>query len=80
MSIVDEQLAEAFVCPKCNHRGAKVERLAMSGTGFSRLLEIQAHRYIFAACPNCGYTEVFDLAVLEDRDDLGTLLEVLFSN
>ncbi|MBP7459903.1 MAG: hypothetical protein KBA26_01315 [Candidatus Delongbacteria bacterium] len=78
MKEVDQKLADAFVCPKCRQRGAHVERLAMSGTGLSRLLEIQSHRYAFASCNNCGYTEVFDLKVLEGKDNLGSILEVLF--
>ena len=77
---VDHLLAQEFTCPRCKHSGAHVERLAMSGTGLSRLLEIQAHRYAFVSCTNCGYTEVFNLRVLEGKDDVGTLLEVIFSD
>jgi len=57
-----------------------VEQLAMSGTGLSRLLEIQHHRYAFVSCQNCGYTEVYDLRVLAGKDSLGTFLEVLFAD
>jgi predicted nucleic-acid-binding Zn-ribbon protein len=77
---VDHLLAQEFTCPRCGNSGAHVERLAMSGTGLSRLLEIQAYRYAFVSCINCGYTEVFNLRVLEGRDDVGTLLEVIFSD
>ena len=77
---VENLLAQEFTCSRCGHAGAHVERLAMSGTGLSRLLEIQAHRYAFVSCANCGYTEVYNLRTLEGQDDLGTLLEVLFSN
>jgi predicted nucleic-acid-binding Zn-ribbon protein len=80
MSKIEQSLAEAFVCPRCTHQGAQVERLAMSGTGISRLLEIQAHRYAFASCTNCGYTEVYNLRLLEGKDNLGTFFEILFSN
>jgi predicted nucleic-acid-binding Zn-ribbon protein len=73
-------LAREFVCAKCHHQGAKVEQLAMSGTGLSRLLEIQAYRFAFASCTNCGYTEVYNLQVLAGKDDLGTVLEVLFAD
>ncbi|MHB8114440.1 MAG: zinc ribbon domain-containing protein, partial [Bellilinea sp.] len=48
------------------------------GTGLSRLLEIQPYRYSFVSCNNCGYTEVFNLRILEGRDDLSTFLDVLF--
>ncbi|OGO11668.1 MAG: hypothetical protein A2Y93_08175, partial [Chloroflexi bacterium RBG_13_68_17] len=59
---------------------AKVERLAMSGTGISRLFEIQPYKYAFVSCQNCGYTEVYNLRTLEGRDDLGEILEILFAD
>jgi hypothetical protein len=59
--------------------GAHVERLAMSGTGFSRFFDIQPYRYAFVSCNNCGYTEIFNLKVLEGKDDLGTFIDILFS-
>lgn len=77
---VDQALMEKFKCAKCGHQGAHVQRLAMSGTGLSRLLEIQNHTYAFVSCIQCGYTEVFDLQVLEGKDNLGTLLDILFMN
>jgi predicted nucleic-acid-binding Zn-ribbon protein len=54
---VDQALGQAFSCPRCGHHGAHVERLAMSGTGVSRLFEIQQYRYAFVSCHNCGYTK-----------------------
>lgn len=79
MSHVDDQLAAAFVCSRCRQRGAHVQRLAMSGTGISRLFDIQPYRYAFASCHNCGYTEVYNITTLEGKDDLATILDVLFS-
>jgi len=80
MATVEEQLGQAFVCAKCHQQGGHVEELAMSGTGLSRLFEMQPYRYVFVSCNNCGYSEVYNLDTLQGRDDLGTLLEVLFSN
>ncbi len=80
MATVEQQLSLAFVCPKCRQHGAHVERLAMSGTGLSRLMEIQPYRYAFASCDNCGYTEVYNLKVLAGKDNLGTFLDVLFAD
>ena len=80
MHDVDEQLAREFVCDRCGEKGAHVERLTMSGTGLSRLLEVQPYRYAFVSCNNCGYTDVFDLRVLEGKDDVGTFLEILFAD
>ncbi len=80
MASVNQSLEQAFVCPKCHSKGATLEQLSMSGTGLSRLFEIQLHRYGFLSCNNCGYTEVYNLKVLQGRDDLGSLLDILFSN
>ena len=80
MSRVEDLLSREFTCARCKQKGAHVERLAMSGTGISRLFEIQPYRYAFVSCTNCGYTEVYNLKVLDGKDDLGTFLEVLFSN
>lgn len=80
MSRATTQLAHSFVCPKCHSRGAQVEKLAMSGTGLSRLLEFQPYRYAHASCHNCGYTEVYNLRVLEGKDNLGTFLDLLFAD
>ena len=78
MSQATELLAREFVCARCGNKGGQTQELAMSGTGISRLLEIQPYRYTFVSCPNCGYTEVFNLDILEGRDDLGTFLDALF--
>ena len=80
MGKAEDELARAFVFGKCHEAGGHVERLAMSGTGISRLLEIQPYRYAYVSCINCGYTEIYNLKSLEGKDDLGTFLEVLFSN
>jgi len=77
---VQQQLAEAFVCAKCGSIGGRAEALAMTGTGLSRLLEIQHHRYAFVSCHNCGYTEVYNLKTLQGKDSLGTFLEILFAD
>jgi predicted nucleic-acid-binding Zn-ribbon protein len=78
MSHLDQILAQKFVCAHCDQSGAHVERLAMAGTGISRFLEIQRYRYAFVSCLNCGYTEVWNLKMLEKRDNLGEFLEILF--
>ena len=80
MSKVIDILAKEFVCSKCKSGGATVEKLAMSGTGWSRFLDIQLYRYLFASCHHCGFTEIYNLKMLEEKgDDLGTFLDILFS-
>lgn len=80
MSKTEALLGTEFKCPRCEHHGAQSERLSMSGTGLSRLFEVQPYRYAFVSCNNCGYTEVYNLKILEGKDDIGTFLEILFAD
>jgi predicted nucleic-acid-binding Zn-ribbon protein len=80
MSDLDDKLGREFVCARCEEKGAHVERVSMSGTGVSRLFEVQPYRYAFVSCANCGYTEVYNLDTLEGKDDVGTFLEILFAD
>jgi predicted nucleic-acid-binding Zn-ribbon protein len=75
---VKETLGSRFVCARCHSQGGHVEELSMSGTGISRLLELQPYRYAFVSCNNCGFTEVFNLDVLKGKDDVGKFLDILF--
>jgi predicted nucleic-acid-binding Zn-ribbon protein len=77
---LDYALSQQFKCPKCKNVGANVDRLAMAGTGISRFMEIQAYTYAFVSCFNCGYTEIYNLKTLEGRDDIGSILDILFMN
>ena len=44
------------------------------------MLDIQPYKYLYLSCTSCGYTEVFDLKVLEGKKDtLGDVLDVIFS-
>ncbi len=77
---IEDMLAEQFSCRHCHGHGAHVERLSMSGTGLSRLFEVQPYRYAFVSCKNCGYTEIFNLRMLQGKDDVGLFLDILFAD
>lgn len=79
MSKIVDHLAKEFICQHCKQHGAHVERVSMSGTGITRFLDVQPYLYVFVSCHNCGYTEVFNLKMLEGKDDVGVFLDVLFS-
>ena len=79
MNEIKHILASEFVCSKCKSRGGIAENLAMSGTGFSRFVDIQLHKFSFVSCVNCGYTEVYNLKVLSAAYKSGDIFEVLFS-
>lgn len=75
---IDDQLAQRFVCPKCQSAGAAVKRFAATGTGLSRMFDIEHNVFIAASCLNCGYTEVYNPEILEGKDDVGAVLDLIF--
>ena len=80
MRPLDEKIAGRFRCAKCRNTGANVRRVASTGTGISRFFDVQHNRFIAVSCRHCGFTEFFDPNVLEGKDNLGTILDVLFTS
>ncbi len=78
MRSADEMLATRFVCGKCKARGGTTKRIATTGTGFSKLFDIQHNRFVAVSCKNCGYTELYNPEILEGKDRLGDVMDVLF--
>lgn len=75
---LEDQMATRFTCGKCDGSGATVKRIATSGAGLSKLLDIQHNQFIMLSCRNCGYTETYNPEVLEGKRQLGNILDVLF--
>lgn len=75
---LEDQMSTRFKCSKCDNSGAVVKRIAMSGAGLSKLLDIQHNQFITVSCNNCGFTEVYSPEVLEGKRHLGNILDVLF--
>jgi predicted nucleic-acid-binding Zn-ribbon protein len=75
---LEDQIAQRFVCSKCESSGATVKRISAAGTGFSRLFDIQHNTFIAASCVHCGYTEIYNPEVIEGKDRTGAILDILF--
>jgi len=73
----DAEMAAYFTCPKCGSKGAKVERIASTGTGLSKFIDLQHMRHLGVSCLRCGFTEFYDLSVIEGSDTLGDILDIL---
>ncbi|MEQ4486106.1 zinc ribbon domain-containing protein [Cohnella silvisoli] len=69
-----------FKCSKCKHEECRAKEVAMSGTGLSKLFDIEHNHYLFVSCLNCGFVEVYDPDVLNGHKtgQLGTVLDILF--
>lgn len=75
---IDEQIAERFRCPKCATVGAFVKRFAATGTGLSKMFDIQHNEFIAVSCQRCGFTELYNPDILESRSGTGDILDILF--
>ena len=75
---LEDEIGHRFICPKCKSSGATVKRIAASGTGLSRMFDIQHNTFIAASCRNCGYTEIYNPEVLEGKDKAGAIIDILF--
>ncbi len=50
-----------FSCLKCGHKKNKIQKHALSGTGISRFLNIQRHKYYAVICEKCGFVEMYEM-------------------
>jgi predicted nucleic-acid-binding Zn-ribbon protein len=78
MPDVEQQLRQHFRCEKCDDREAEVKRISASGTGLSKMLDIQHNHFVIVVCQQCGHAEMYDESVLEGRSDLGNVMDVFF--
>jgi len=75
---IEEQLRMHFKCTKCNNDTAETKTISASGAGISKLFDIQHNRFVTVTCRNCGYTEMYNPDILKGKDNLGTILDILF--
>ncbi|MCM3002958.1 zinc ribbon domain-containing protein [Priestia koreensis] len=79
MSKVENAISDRFKCVKCEHTSCRTKRVAMTGTGLSKMFDIQHNQFLFVSCNNCGYVEVYNPEILEGKKgQLGNILDVLF--
>lgn len=75
---LEETIGTRFKCPKCQGSGAQVKKIAATGTGLSKMFDIQHNHFIAASCRKCGFTEIYNPDMLGDKSKLGTILDVVF--
>ena len=73
----DEELARTFRCGNCRSIGGHVKRVAMTGAGFSRLLDYQNNEFIVVSCKYCGTVQMYDPKVVDSVSSGWPLLDLL---
>ncbi|HAX73816.1 MAG TPA: GTP-binding protein [Firmicutes bacterium] len=64
-------MATNYTCPKCGNNAYETDSIAMTGTGLSKLFDVQNRSFTTVTCTKCKYTEMYkastsDLANLFD--------------
>lgn len=77
---IEEVIAHRFRCAKCGGTSSSIQEVAMTGTGLSKLLDIQHHHYLFVSCTDCGFVEIYDPNILRGKKsgEFGSTLDFFF--
>lgn len=77
---VNDMIYNHFKCTRCNNTECRTKEVAMTGTGMSKLFDIQHNHYLFVSCTNCGFVEIYDPSILNGKKSgqLGTIMDILF--
>lgn len=46
-------------CPKCDHTETEIDEISTTGSGLSKMFDIQNRRFMVVSCTNCGYSELY---------------------
>ncbi|MCT2534924.1 zinc ribbon domain-containing protein [Aquibacillus koreensis] len=53
-------MSDAKGCIKCGSTDAAQKEVAMTGTGLSKMFDVQNNQFIVVYCKNCGYSEFYN--------------------
>jgi predicted nucleic-acid-binding Zn-ribbon protein len=67
-----DALKETFQCPKCKGKHPVATEHAIPRAGAGKLPLPILDRYFFVTCSLCGYTEVYNLKVIERAKEKAT--------
>lgn len=46
-------------CIKCGGKETETKEIATTGSGLSRIFDIQHNKFLVVYCKNCGYSELY---------------------
>lgn len=48
-----------FGCEKCGNQSASTDEISTTGSGLSKMFDIQTKKFTVVSCDNCGYSELY---------------------
>ncbi|MBS4209291.1 zinc ribbon domain-containing protein [Bacillus sp. FJAT-50079] len=61
-------------CVKCGSTRAETKEVAMTGTGLSKVFDVQHNQFLVVYCTNCGYSEFYN----KKSSTAGNVLDFFF--
>lgn len=61
-------------CIKCGSTNAETKEVAMTGTGLSKMFDLQHNQFTVVSCTDCGYSEFYNTKSSEGSN----LLDLFF--
>ncbi|MFO8114618.1 MAG: zinc ribbon domain-containing protein [Halorubrum sp.] len=46
-------------CPKCGSEETETDEIATTGTGLTKMFDVQNRSFVVVSCANCGYSELY---------------------
>ena len=77
---LESEISKRFLCAKCGHDTPSFKRISATGTGLSKLMDIQTNQFLVVSCANCGYSELYDADILGSREGIGNIIDFLFGS
>jgi len=71
-------MEKRWKCPKCGNTEFFEKEVAMTGTGLSKIFDIQHNEYIVITCKRCGYSEFYDKSIVKSKNELMDILDIFF--
>ena len=51
--------SDAAGCPKCGYDQVTTDQISTTGSGLSKMFDIQTKKFTVVSCTNCGYSELY---------------------
>ncbi len=65
-------MTSAYVCPKCQNHSYETDTINVTGSGLSKLFDVQNRAFTTLTCTACKYTELYKAT----PDELGNILDL----
>jgi predicted nucleic-acid-binding Zn-ribbon protein len=59
MSATDSPREDDEGCPKCGHAEVDIGEISTTGSGLSKMFDVQTNKFSVVSCTNCGYSELY---------------------